>query len=307
MTRVTNFGRKRTYLESTLPHEQPAEDVSLSTGIVEPPKENSKETDEQPPKKKRKRTKKSQRTNNMTNEDGTTIEGRAEAGSSSSQKPQSDQTQKKKTKKDKNRKGRPIDKDAAVRSESRRVKRIAARNADTTCFACREKGHAARDCPKEARDKGKKSVGICYRCGSTKHNLSRCKKPSDPLDPMPFATCFVCEGKGHLASACEKNKDKGVYPNGGSCKLCGDTTHLAKDCAVRRKDTNAATQVMGMERNVGADEDDFHAIGRMKQELDKEDRKVEKIQKTLDVRVGAQSGAVKVNGKAPVKAKVVHF
>ena len=151
-------------------------------------------------------------------------------------------------------------------SEARRQKRIDQKLAETTCFACREKGHAAKDCPTVQKstedDDGEeektetKVVGICYRwnllsqlsmgrinqtngtwyrCGSKKHNLSRCKKPSDPTNPYPYASCFVCQGKGHLASACPQNKSKGVYPNGGSCKLCGDTSHLAKDCSIRQK------------------------------------------------------------------------
>lgn len=50
------------------------------------------------------------------------------------------------------------------------------RNADTTCFACRERGHTARDCTKSiAADalegdranrgtrSGRDAVGICYR------------------------------------------------------------------------------------------------------------------------------------------------
>jgi len=41
--------------------------------------------------------------------------------------------------------------------------------ADTTCFACREKGHAAKDCPTAKAEGGeqgsnsKPGVGICYR------------------------------------------------------------------------------------------------------------------------------------------------
>ena len=147
--------------------------------------------------------------------------------------------------------------------EQRRLKRIQEKLAVTTCFACREKGHAAKDCPKastltsegdegaEANPQLRNSVGICYRwvrpialrllllrmffrCGSSKHSLSRCRKPPNPEDPFPFASCFVCSGKGHLAGACPQNKAKGVYPNGGACKICGDTSHLAKDCQIRR-------------------------------------------------------------------------
>ena len=55
-------------------------------------------------------------------------------------------------------------------SERRRLKRQDERSADTICFACREKGHAARNCPKAISDDatggrklGKQAVGICYR------------------------------------------------------------------------------------------------------------------------------------------------
>lgn len=53
----------------------------------------------------------------------------------------------------------------------RRQKRIQGRLADTICFACRERGHAAKDCPSVkcqgmnggADNQRKKLVGICYR------------------------------------------------------------------------------------------------------------------------------------------------
>lgn len=146
-------------------------------------------------------------------------------------------------------------------TEFRRQKRIDDQLAATTCFACREKGHAARNCPvtKNMSSDGGKSksnavVGICYRsvtlrvvwvlclsyscftrCGSTSHTLSRCKKLVDNSNPLPFASCFVCNGKGHLASSCPQNTAKGVYPDGGCCKLCGETSHLARDCGLRKR------------------------------------------------------------------------
>ncbi|KAG7099058.1 hypothetical protein E1B28_000933 [Marasmius oreades] len=306
MTRITNFGRKRTYLQSTSGYwAKEGSQGSPSVAV-------SNEASEQPPKKKRKRTKKSQRTGNASNAQETSNDHTppvSQPGPSGDQ-PQlvkSTQKRQKKSKKDKHRQGKRIDKDAAIRSESRRLNRIMKRNVDTTCFACREKGHSAKDCPKEGGDK--KSVGICYRCGSSKHNLSLCKKPEDLLDPLPFATCFVCNGKGHLASGCSQNKDKGVYPNGGFCKLCGDTSHLAKNCGIRKRDANTLTQVIGVERDIGGDEDDFHIIGRRKQELDKEEKRDEKIHKSMNIKVGAQSGVMKSCGKvtAPQAKTVVYF
>ena len=145
--------------------------------------------------------------------------------------------------------------DRATSTQARRLKRIAERHAHTTCFACREVGHSAKDCPTVTRpeddgDDGGATktgttaaaavVGICYRCGSRKHNLARCRKPPvRPDDPLPFASCFVCSGRGHLAGSCPKNDGKGVYPNGGSCKLCGETTHLARDCTLRKISSSA--------------------------------------------------------------------
>ena len=56
-------------------------------------------------------------------------------------------------------------------SEARRRKRISQKQAVTTCFACREKGHAAKDCPTaqksteddDGEEKATNVVGICYR------------------------------------------------------------------------------------------------------------------------------------------------
>ena len=152
-------------------------------------------------------------------------------------------------------------------SEQRRLKRQDLRHLDTVCFACREKGHSAKACPKTSgfceekggenrskRRSSKPTVGICYRygccssslelanliillvrCGSRRHNLSKCPKPIDHENPLPFASCFVCSAIGHLAGSCPNNQEKGVYPNGGCCKLCGQTTHLAKDCDLRKQ------------------------------------------------------------------------
>ena len=56
-------------------------------------------------------------------------------------------------------------------SEARRRKRISQKLVETICFACREKGHAAKDCPtaqksiedNDGEEKATNVVGICYR------------------------------------------------------------------------------------------------------------------------------------------------
>jgi len=173
-------------------------------------------------------------------------------------------------------------------------------------------------------------VYIYHRCGSKRHSLSRCKKPSNPADPYPYASCFVCKGKGHLASACPQNKSKGVYPNGGSCKLCGDTSHLAKDCGIRQKgqpclpffrstvaDLNYIfhkvtdpTAVLGMGREAGPDEDDFHTFKRRTTEVDHDEKQAIKTKQMLEVRAGAHSGVIRAFGNVPsamAKKKIVVF
>lgn len=126
------------------------------------------------------------------------------------------------------------------RSEARRLKRKATREADKECFVCRQMGHLSQDCPKNP--KGDSTVGgkICYRCGRIDHSLKECKKAppkqpqkrkregsisdSDNETPeqefLPYAKCYVCQKSGHLAGTCPEN-DRGIYPDGGGCKLCG--------------------------------------------------------------------------------------
>lgn len=171
---------------------------------------------------------------------------------------------------------------------------------------------------------------VPFSCGSKRHTLSRCKKPSDPLDPLPFASCFVCSGKGHLASSCPQNKARGIYPNGGSCKLCGDITHLAKNCGLRKSGTSPggfhafwmtifdftdASNNISMSfgpavgGHAGADEDDFLAFKRQTAQIDQDEKKEERVIRSMEVKAGVHSGVVKAFGKqpfAPAK-KVVYF
>ncbi|XP_006459613.1 hypothetical protein AGABI2DRAFT_66090, partial [Agaricus bisporus var. bisporus H97] len=199
-------------------------------------------------------------------------------------------------------------------SETRRGKRINERLADTICFACREKGHAAKDCLTVKQGSSAKNgakngdvVGICYRCGSVRHTLSKCNKHVDVSNPLPFASCFVCKGQGHLASSCPQNQEKGIYPNGGACKLCGKKTHLAKDCELRKRDNADTLALMGTSDKPGADEDDFHTFRRNRHEIEKEAIEQEKRTRLLQGKVGARPDIVKPFRTAPIPTKKVVF
>ncbi|KAI0637792.1 hypothetical protein C8Q77DRAFT_1087895 [Trametes polyzona] len=322
MTRYTNFARKRTYVQAGF-NDQPEpgpEPHPTPSGSTENAPASTEATASEPEKKKRKRirSKKAKTASDDQPQSGEQAQGDGEGAQADakSEEPKS-----------KGPKGKKFDryqqKDRKQASEQRRIKRIQDRNADTTCFACREKGHTARDCTKSiATDalegekskagprSGREAVGICYRCGSRRHNLSKCKEPVDPANPLPFASCFVCSGKGHLASTCPKNQSKGVYPNGGCCKVCKETTHLAKDCPMRKKEVTANTVLLGTGREAGADEDDFHTFKRVTAEVDKAEKAEERAKRRAEVKVGAHSGVVKAFGDTPAvvkKKKVVVF
>ncbi|QRV94060.1 Zinc finger, CCHC-type [Ceratobasidium sp. AG-Ba] len=199
-------------------------------------------------------------------------------------------------------------------SEARRLRRIEQKQTDTICFACREKGHAAKACPKSSvlDDDGlpRETIGVCYRCGSRKHSLSRCKKTENLKNPLPYASCFVCSQKGHLASSCPKNAGRGVYPNGGSCKLCGQTDHLARNCQLRKPDLGHDVYFSG-EHTGGADEDDFHSLKRRRAVVDHEEKFEQRRERTARKEARATNPSL-VNGvpiKRPSgsKPKVVAF
>ncbi|KAI9442259.1 hypothetical protein H4582DRAFT_1927424 [Lactarius indigo] len=308
MTRYTNAGRKRTYLQASFgPNDHETLTTTTSASVLDSsdPLQAQQEVrvgDVQPSRKRRRRSKVGSE-EKVVADDG-------------DDKPvvKSEKTKKALAKlkaKERAKRAKKTAADRAAASETRRLKRKVERCANTTCFACREVGHSARDCPSIQPGTGdgttkttKNLVGICYRCGSRKHNLARCRKPPEPDGSLPFASCFVCSGRGHLAGSCPNNNGKGVYPNGGSCKLCGETTHLAKDCTLRKKiDGGAAAALLGTGREAGADEDDFHMIQRRNLEIDKDERKEAKT-----LRVGGVAGVVKVSGRTSVKPnKVVHF
>jgi zinc finger CCHC domain-containing protein 9 len=203
MTRVTNFGRKRTYVEAGFSTNATVESagVDVEPSVVEDAKDSSKE-DNVAENKKRKRTKKAK----AHTEEGGAVgaapidSGAVEGGDDQIRDPDSTlreldavggQSKKSKGKlnqyKNKKSKGalpaicfpviptfesRLAASWRAEQSELRRQKRISGRQADTICFACRKKGHAAKDCPASGLDdaledeagiKLAPSIGICYR------------------------------------------------------------------------------------------------------------------------------------------------
>ncbi|KAH8828346.1 hypothetical protein DL96DRAFT_1709622 [Flagelloscypha sp. PMI_526] len=142
-----------------------------------------------------------------------------------------------------------------VQSERRRLKRIADKRADLTCFACREQGHTAKDCRSQS------NIGICYRCGS------------DPPQVFPDARNRQMQAIRSLSLHVlfAKNKERGIYPNGGCCNLCKATDHLAKNCKLRKEDIVTKPLIMGFAREAGADEDDFHVFKRSTSKVDKQE------------------------------------
>ncbi|KAI1792930.1 hypothetical protein LXA43DRAFT_886753 [Ganoderma leucocontextum] len=309
MTRYTNFARRQTYVQAGFDNEPQAK-----PDIANPePKSTSGETSQEPEAKKRKRLR-SRKTKfsdvDVTAAGGNQTEGDA-ADDGEGEEP-SDRPSKKAKFGDKGKRWNKFDK--RYPKGQRRVKRINDRHSDTICFACREKGHTARDCTntiatdalerEQSKSKsGRDTVGICYRCGSRRHNLSKCNEPVNPENPLPFASCFVCSGKGHLASKCPKNQSKGIYPNGGCCKLCKETSHLAKDCPMRQPDVVAKTVFVGTGHEGGADEDDFHTFKRKTQEVEKVEKMGDKARRKAEVKVAAHSGVVKAFGDAAPDSK----
>ncbi|KDQ55812.1 hypothetical protein JAAARDRAFT_59778 [Jaapia argillacea MUCL 33604] len=318
MTRYTNFGYKRKYLDAGFDQDQPQELTEATT--LQPPSDHADAPpttlqdvenynggeDGAPPKKKRKRInkkKKKVKDAEAVGEEGKSGDSAEPEGEEALEKaagPSSEGEPKKMTnkekKKEKAKKWR--EKEAASRksaSEARRLKRISERQATTTCLACRELGHMARDCPKNPQTsevaKGKGRSNICYRCGSTRHSLSSCRTPASPTNPLPFASCFICSTTGHLASSCPSNKGKGIYINGGSCIRCQSVMHLVKDCPLGKETTQTSATLLGSSQpGGGADEDDFHTIRRSQIQGEREKKAEERVRKRSGVKKGVVSG-----------------
>ncbi|BFZ64285.1 Zinc finger CCHC domain-containing protein 9 [Saitoella coloradoensis] len=190
------------------------------------------------------------------------------------------------------------------KSEHRRIRRIKERQTGKPCYACRQFGHKAQDCPNTALE-GEASVAvakptgsICYRCGASDHSLSGCRKRG----PLQFATCFICKKTGHLTSTCPENPN-GLYPRGGCCKICESKQHLVKDCPQREEVQRGGVVGMVMSADGGADEDDFHEMARAMQKPKKRPAPVESTGAGAPIPVARPA----TGAPAAKKKKVVAF
>lgn len=211
MTRVTDFGRKRKYLEAGFA----SEPTSTSN---EKPVSGSKTADQDQgdsalPKKKRKDTKE-QKTGGIEQvPDGISPGGAVDVGG----KEKDASIRQKKAKMTKKRGGAksvhhviPLRNahcpwlGIAIsgykkRTEQRRLGRISDRLAETVCFACREKGHAAKDCPTAVGGDGDSQknantiVGICYRFVSSFPELSLTQRYADVVQQN--TRCLVARSR----------------------------------------------------------------------------------------------------------------
>jgi zinc finger CCHC domain-containing protein 9 len=72
-------------------------------------------------------------------------------------------------------------------------------------------------------------------------------------------------------------------------------------------DSTEDSAMLGVGREAGADEDDFHMLKRHKTELEHDEKQEVKMKRVVDVKAGAHSGIVKPFGINPVKPKKVVF
>lgn len=61
--------------------------------------------------------------------------------------------------------------------------------------------------------------------------------------------------------------------------------------------------IIGIDANLGADEDDFHSFKRRKSELERREKQDENTKRNMNVEVGAASGPAAISKPK----KVVHF
>ncbi|KAG0001279.1 hypothetical protein BGZ79_004860 [Entomortierella chlamydospora] len=275
MTRYTKLERKR-HIDASesfavtplMPSKKPQAAVTPTVAPTKPV-DHAKEPTTPSPEGGKKSNKKRKA------EDSTTSANDSESGAS---KPNNEAGPSKKVKEKKNNnKGKDkggdskLNQDNSTRSERRRLRRQKEKANASVCFACRKKGHSAKDCKESS------GVGLCYNCGSAEHTTKDCKKLSKDGNKFKFATCFVCKEQGHLAGKCPKN-ELGLYPNGGSCRFCNKVDHLAKDCKLTKEEVGTVT-LGKIDLVQGADDDDFHIFVDEKRKLAEEQKTIKKMVK----------------------------
>jgi zinc finger CCHC domain-containing protein 9 len=67
--------------------------------------------------------------------------------------------------------------------------------------------------------------------------------------------------------------------------------------------------IIGISREAGADEDDFHMFKRRKAAVEKDEKVEDRVKRSIDLKAGAHTGIVKSFGAPAVKStkKVVYF
>ncbi|KAF9110424.1 hypothetical protein BGX27_006356 [Mortierella sp. AM989] len=269
MTRYTKLERKR-HIDASesfaVTPLMPSKKLQEPTAVPSKPVEASKQAKESttPNTEGEKKDNKKRKS-----EDSTPSENK-ESGA----KPDGETGPSKKAKAKKNNKGvdsKPNYLDNSTRAERRRLRRQKEKSNASVCFACRKKGHSAKDCKESS------GVGLCYSCGSSEHTTKDCKKLNKDGNKFKFATCFVCKEQGHLAGQCPKN-ERGLYPNGGSCRFCDKVDHLAKDCKLTKEEVGTLT-LGKIDLVQGADDDDFHIFVDEKRKLTEEQKTMKKMVK----------------------------
>ncbi|KAG8694253.1 hypothetical protein FRC09_009970 [Ceratobasidium sp. 395] len=235
MTRYTNTGRKRTYLEAGF-----GDDASVSNPTHEHTYNNSETFKPGPAANKGKDKAKLRRTK--------------------------DEIERKHS------------------SETRRLRRVDARQSGTVCFACREKGHAAKDCPKSSilGDDGlpRETVGMWFR----ETLIIEVQKAREPQEPTSLCVLFR------------------VFAKRSPCFILSEkrwARHISK------------RWLLG-EHTGGADEDDFHSLKRRRAIVDQEEKSEQSRIRTARKETSATSNPSQINGvpvkrPASAKPKVVAF
>ena len=159
MTRVTNFGIKRTYVQAGFSSDGAAEPDTREGGDEGEATRNS-EQEGLPKKRRRNRKRKLNKVDGAPTTTTTSNTEEGKHGKTQAPNPKNGSFKSRSSAKVGNARRQ-------VSSESRRMKRIRERMADTTCFVCREKGHTAKECHTAAKtgmeEAGASVVGICYR------------------------------------------------------------------------------------------------------------------------------------------------